>query len=159
MNCNELRNQLLDAPDQSDPEQDRHLAQCLACTTFQQQLLESCQLFRELPAPALSADFTQAVMQQASLAARKRRRSTQRTFSIAAVLLAAIGVGLVLRSPWLQSGSQSDPQLTDAQRAAIVDNLMTTGFRPLGGIDCGLPGGRCRLASPQKDANLDQREG
>ena len=159
MNCNELRDQRLNEPDQSNPEQERHLAHCQTCTTFQQKLLETRQLFRELPAPALSVDFTQAVMQRASLTSQKRRRSIQRAFSMAALLVGAIGVGLVLRSPWPQSESHSDPQLTDAQRAAIVDNLMTTGFRPLGGIDCGLPGGRCRLASPQKDADLDQREG
>ncbi|MFK7956798.1 MAG: hypothetical protein AB8B96_11965 [Lysobacterales bacterium] len=155
MNCDALRNQLLEAPEQSDPALEQHLAACPACANFQQRLLESTQGFRAISAPALRTDFSQAVMQRVSLSAQKRRRSVHRVFAIAALLVSAVGIGLVARSPW----SEPEAQLTDAQRKAISEELQMMEFRPLYGVDCGLPGGHCRLANPEDDAKSDQLEG
>ncbi len=149
MSCEWYREQLLTYPEngQRPPSLKHHLTQCPGCKTFDQRLQRATQAFRAHPPADLDPAFTQEVMGRVSRSATAGRTLSYGTLMAFCFLLVAVAIGLFTQIP----STPDRTKLSDAQRAAIADELQTTQFRPLAGIDCGLPGGHCRFANAPAD--------
>ena len=129
MNCREVERFLVEETDRdptssADPAVEAHLAVCPACRETRRTLLATWDMLGEDSVPAVSADFTRAVMGRVRTEERRRgargRRVGLALLAVAATLLLGVGLSWAL----FRSRSAPPPVVPIAGREITDDEII-----------------------------------